>query len=59
MTRGETRVLDELTHEWLGRWVSVSELATVVEKTAAHLYWSKFRLSRTYVRGDWYYRVIT
>ena len=68
MTRGERRILDELTGEWHDRWVSTSKLATVleytyrfVERTAAHLYWnppSGFRLSRTYVRNDWHYRVI-
>ncbi len=68
MTRGETRILDELTGEWFDRWVSVSKLATVlkytrrfVEKTAEHLYWNppgRVRLSRTYARKDWHYRVI-
>ena len=68
MTRGERRILDELTGEWHDRWASASKLATVlgytlrfVERTMDQLYWEPpdgFRLSRTYVRKDWHYRVI-
>jgi hypothetical protein len=60
VTRGETRILDELTHEWHDRWVSVAKLATVlgytcrfVERTASRLYWKPPKgvcLSRMYVR---------
>ncbi len=67
MTRGETRIMDELTGEWNDRWVGVKRLAHVlgytrafVLKTIERLYWEppKGLVIARYKSNvqDWYYR---